>query len=92
MKLKDVPEDMKTRIKRMLNSVWQYIGSDIMQTIQECEGKDFIKRSDVIELVMDADRPVNFGGDKEAVLVFNSLSITDQKKIAKEAFPYKTYC
>lgn len=88
MKLKDVPDNMKRRIKTMLNMIWGYIAADALEGTKN----GTLRKGLVIELVLDADRVKTFGDDKEAVEVFYSLSDTEQMKIAREAFIYKTYC
>jgi hypothetical protein len=43
-------------IKEILTGTWEYIGNDIMDALQ-AEGKNRISKSDLAEVVLDADYP-----------------------------------
>lgn len=84
--IKTVDEEMKKRIIRAMSRTWDYIGCDLLS---ETEGD--IPQSEVIEVVLDADRVTMFGNDKEAAKVLYELSYNAMKNLAKEAFPFKRY-
>jgi hypothetical protein len=82
------PEE-KARWKSILQRTWDFIAYD---AIQACGGE--AKRSDVVEFVCDADRPVTDGGmTKEEYRVLCQWSYTRSFKdwIAKEVFSSKSY-
>ena len=91
LKLKEVPEEMRKRICQMMNSTWQAIGSDCLTAREECGEKGAMPRSEVIEVVCDADYASMYGDDKEAYEIFKRLSYDDMKKLGKIAFPYTRY-
>mgnify|MGYP000701332342 CR=1 FL=1 len=41
-------------LRRILYGTWEYIGNDIMDSLL-AEGRTYISRSDVVEVVLDAD-------------------------------------
>jgi hypothetical protein len=93
-------EDEKQIIKRLMNDCWQYIGSDALQALQECEGETSIPRDEVIELVLDADRietlilnhhPVDGKDEQEAFAKFKKLDYKRKCEIGRQAFRYERY-
>jgi hypothetical protein len=88
----------KERIKRvqeMMNSTWDYIGDDALHAILEDGKRNSIKRSEVIEMVLDADRMETLIAkndyDQSVLIEFHHLSYSKRMKIAREAFPFKYY-
>jgi len=82
--------EMEQEIKGTMSSVWDYIGSDVLQMIQEQDGKNYAKRAEVIEMVIDADRTASkLKG--ETLKYYNSLPYEKLVKLGKEAFPYAKY-
>ena len=91
LKLKQIPDDMKVRICRAMSQTWQQIGDDILNCSIEYGSGKTIPRSEVIEVVCDADRMQMFGGDQEAYLMTKKMTYADLKKLGKVAFPYARY-
>jgi hypothetical protein len=89
--LKSVPKEMQERIKRAMHNTWDAIGGDALTMVQECNGRDYMTKAEVIEMVCDAGYMDMYGEDKEAYKVFDQLSYDDMKKLGKEAFTYKRY-
>jgi len=78
---------MESRVVKALNRTWEAIASDWMEL---CDS-DTIKRNEIFEAVVDADRMRTYGGDSEAVEYFYNLKQKAQKKVFNKAFPYKQY-
>jgi len=91
LKLKEVPEEMRKRIIRMMDETWQTIGSDCLTAREQCGEKSDMPRSEVIEAVCDAGYCQMHGNDKEAFKVFDRLSYDDMKKLGRLAFPFASY-
>lgn len=83
--IKTVDEEMKKRIIQAMYKTWNYIGCDLISETGD------LSQSEVIEVVLDADRVTTFGSDKEAAKVLYELSYNAMKTLAKEAFPFKRY-
>ncbi len=84
--IKTVDEEMKKRIIKAMLKTWDYISCDLLS-----ETDDDIPQSEVIEVVLDANRVSMFGDDKEAAQILYELSYNAMKTLAKEAFPSKRY-
>ena len=85
--MKLTPEEIKS-VQQDMHRVWDYIASDI----GEAEGVgNTIPRDEVIELVVDADRLLTHGTNKEAVKKLYALDYKEIQKIGREAFPFKRY-
>ena len=83
-------EELDKRVMRMADITWGVIGGDVL----ECGEQDYMKRSDVIEVVSDADYMFTYGRDPEAYAYFLYLVMNNRKhldKIMKKAFPYARY-
>jgi hypothetical protein len=76
---------MKKRIIMAMSKTWNYIGHDLLTETGD------ISQAEVIEVVLDADRVLSFGGDHDAAKTLYELSYNAMKKIGKEAFPLKRY-
>jgi len=77
----------------LLRATWEYIGNDIMSAVQE-EGKDWISRDDLIEVVLDADHmnvAAKNASEKEALKEFDKLSYKEKIKFAKTVFIYERW-
>lgn len=73
--------------KYALGNVWQQIGADILM----CSETDELPRDDVIELVLDADRPATFFPDIDWT-EFNSLPYTEQVEVCRnQVFENESY-
>jgi len=79
--------DMRGRMITALQRTWDYIAADVL----EMEGRGQVRRDVVIEMVLDADRLTILGGDRDAAVNFYQLPEVAQKKILKEAFPFRRY-
>jgi len=82
---------MKQRIVRALNRTWDVIGSDCLDSFEE--KNPTMPRAHVAEVVCDAGHMRMYGGDEEAVKIFEKLKYGGDawNKLIKEAFPYKSY-
>jgi len=78
---------MDERMKRVLETIWQIIACDCLQSTDN----GIMSQDEVIEIVLDASRPETLGGDKEAAKELDKMSYEDQIKIAKEVFKYREY-
>ncbi|MFH2064739.1 MAG: hypothetical protein ABIK15_06050 [Pseudomonadota bacterium] len=78
---------MKDRIKRVLETTWQYIADDYLAGCEGCECLD----SDVFEAIVDADRLLTLGEDKEAAKAFYNMNDIDRWEVFKEQFPGERY-
>ena len=80
------------KIKRMMNSTWNYIGSDALTELTSGES---LSRSEVIELVLDASRMETLiaknDDDHSVIAEYRALPYNKQMKIAREAFPFGFY-
>ena len=89
-------KEMDDRVKTMADQTWSAIGGDILDSLKFSGGKykQTMSRSEVIEVVCDADYMLSHGDDPEAYAYYIYLRDNHPKykyKIMKEAFPYKTY-
>ncbi len=78
---------MKTRIKEALLRTWDYIADDAL-----CLYCGKMRRNDVIEMVLDADRLKTHGKDKEAVEAFWKMNETKRETFLKTVFKSEWYC
>lgn len=95
MKIKDfTPEEIK-EIHHMMQRTWDVIAGDVLQVESEMQetSRDSVsmKKSHVIEVVLDADHMEAYGGNKALYARFRQLEYKDKIKIAKQTFTYKTY-
>jgi hypothetical protein len=78
---------MRDRIKRVLENAWQYIADDYLAG---CEGFECLD-TDVYEAILDADRLLTLGEDKEAAKAFYRMNDKDRWSIFKEQFKSDRY-
>ena len=86
MKAKAIDKGMLNRIKIMANRTWEYVAADWLEL---CGGS--CSKTEVMEVVMDADRMLNHGEDKEAYEFYNKLDYRIQERIIKSVFKYSRY-
>jgi len=94
MNAKDLTKEQKDRLGRAAKSVWDYIGGDCLRAMEECGEKPILPRSQVIELVVDADRlPDELGRKKESdLLEFVQFAKYEEiVKALKPSFPFARY-
>lgn len=91
-------EEMTTRICQVLNGIWDEVGGDVLQCIEDCgdakRGRATMPRLDVMEICTDAqfDRVKQSDPEVyEAVRTHLRHGSALWKAIAKKAFPYKRY-
>lgn len=87
------PDQLKV-LSRVFHAVWDEIAYDILQAVQEMDGKDWIPRAEVVEMVLDADRPTDFcktPEEKELYKKLRELPFAELNKIVTEMFPYARY-
>lgn len=95
MLAKDLTPEQEIRLGRAAKAVWNYIGADTLRALEECGKKPVMSRSNVIELVVDADRlqeHLNRNAKDHDLLPF--LKTADYKEIVKALkpfFPYARY-
>lgn len=92
-------------LRRAARSVWDYVGGDALSALAE-EGRDTMKRAEVIELALDAGRLEDEltrtrSRDERAgrtsvvtddlLARWNALDYETCIKLIKPAFPYATY-
>ena len=71
-----------------LNNIWSQIAADVFDAVGELE----LPQDEIIELVLDADRPVTFHPEVNWT-EFNQLPYADRIKLCKEqVFTYEIYC
>lgn len=78
----------------IFHRVWDYIGSDALQMVQEMDGKDYMKRDDVIEMCLDAGRPeeqAKTPEEKELLKRWDALPYQECVKLARKMFKYAKY-
>jgi hypothetical protein len=84
------PEQLKL-VQESVRSTWNYIAYDLI----ECNGGKPIKKAEVVECVLDADRmeyDARKPEMKEALKAFRNLPLKTQDKIAGDALgPYKSF-
>jgi hypothetical protein len=80
-------KELEDRIICAINTTWEAVAYDWMEAF----GINKIKRDEIFEAVVDADRMVTYGNDPEAVEYFYGLGTKEMKKVFKKAFPYKVY-
>jgi len=78
---------MEKRVGEALWRTWNYVAYDWAEL---CESDD-IKRAEIFEAVVDADRLRTYGDDSEAAEYFYALDNKKQKKLFNKAFPCRTY-
>jgi len=87
------PDQLKV-LSSIFHRVWDYIGSDCLNATQECEGRNWMKRDEVIEVCLDAGRPeeeARTPEEKELLKQFGALPYDVQQKIARKMFSYARY-
>lgn len=100
MNIKDFTDDELKQIHWAMQRTWDVIAPDVLQV--EAEMKETVrdgvsmKKSHVIEVVLDADHMEAYGGlnkPEEKVLYqkFKKLEYNDKIKVAKQTFTSKTY-
>jgi predicted aconitase len=90
-----ISKELDKRLKKAAYQTWMNIGEDILASVQQFDGRTEMKRTDVIEVVSDADHMLTHGNDDEAYAYFLYLNSDHREhldKIMKEAFPFKYYC
>lgn len=95
MKIKDFTDEELKDIHGMMQRTWDVIAPDVLQVEAEMRESHresvSMKKSHVIEVVLDADHMEAYGGNKELYARFKQLDYKDKIKIAKQTFTYKTY-
>jgi formate-dependent phosphoribosylglycinamide formyltransferase (GAR transformylase) len=83
---------MKKRIFNAMLRTWDAIGADTLTMLEEAGEPAVLPKDEVIELVIDADRLREFGGDKEAIDTLYNLPSYEQKvEVGREAFTFDRY-
>jgi len=85
--------ELKT-LSDIFHRVWDYIGMDTLSMVKEMDGKDYLKRDEVIELCLDADRPAEQARtpeEKALLKRFHELKWEEQQKLARKMFKYARY-
>ncbi len=77
----------KQKLGYALQRTWEVIGGDIL----ECGGGEAMPRSEVIEVVLDANYLEMYGDCKEDIKEFRKLSYDEQEKFAGTVFTYRSY-
>ena len=79
------------RLENAMWNTWTEIGSDTLQMIQEQDGRDWAKREEVIEMVLDAGRMEHHLTieDKER---YRGMKFKKLMSIARHTFTAGKYC
>lgn len=99
MNIKDFTDAELQDIHRMMQSTWDTIAPDLLNSIAEEKGKHVYKvnmpKSHVIEVVLDADYMEAYGAWKpegrELLKRFRQLEYKDMIKVAKQTFTFARY-
>lgn len=86
-------QDELNTLSRLFHRVWDYIGGDCLQATQECDGRDYMTRDEVIEVCLDAGRPEEASTPEERELLkrWDALPYDDCLKLARKMFQYSKY-
>jgi len=86
---------------KLMNGVFNYVAADFIQLVQETENRYYLKREEVIEVVLDAGRLEEYVKspnirDKDVAIAvldkFRKLSFDDQEEFCKKyVFTYSRY-
>lgn len=91
----NISEEMDKRACRAMNVTWQVIGCDLLvDDYGRPDNKKTIRRSEVAEVVQDANYMETYGGDFEAAnytIWVSRYHPTYHKKLIKMAFPFERY-
>jgi len=99
-KAKNLTAEQKKRLGWAANDVWDNIGGDCLRAMEECGEKPIVKRSVVIELVVDADRLADelrrtqSTAETENADLLEFVQFAKYEEIVKAlkpAFPFATY-
>ena len=74
--------------------VWEEIGYDMLNAVQEYDGKDTMPRADVIEVVVDAGRleeQLIREKHPECATLLRGMDYKDIVKMLKPYFPFARY-
>jgi hypothetical protein len=74
-----------------LNRIWDQIAPDVLDCCGDEEDGSELSRDEVIEIVMDADRPTNMFPNVDWSS-FYAMSRAERIVAARMAFPYESYC
>lgn len=92
-KIAFTPEQLKV-LSGIFHAVWDYIAYDALQMTQEMDGRSYMKKDEVIEMCLDADRPTDFAKTAEEKALYkqwNALPYKEQQKLARKMFTYAKY-
>lgn len=78
---------MEERAAAALSRTWDAIASDALAAA----GVRTMNRADVIEITLDADRPLSYGNDDEAVKWFMELPRKARQAVLQLAFETELY-
>jgi hypothetical protein len=86
------PEEFK-QASDALYRVWDQVASDaLVDENGRPDEKMTMRRSEVFEIAMDANRPSSIGGlSRELEAKLYALSPAAQRRLMKAAFPYERY-
>lgn len=85
-------DDELKEIARAANRTFEYIAGDFFSLIQESENRDYARQSEVIEMVVDANRMSSHGGlSRELEERLYAMKFEDQQKLMRKIFPAKKY-
>jgi len=86
-----ITKEVKEEIISAIIQTWEAIGGDIMANEAEM-GYDIVHQDLVIEMVLDADRILNYGDiSEETNSILFDMPYADKINIAKEALPQKEW-
>lgn len=86
-----IPPEMQKRIEDMAYTTWQAIGGDILDALGGEKNHPRIRRSEVVEIVCDADHMKTYGEDEEAYKFWSELPWGQRSSCIRKAFPCQWY-
>lgn len=87
LRVEKLTDEERQQVVAALQASWDFIAMDALKMAKN----ETMRRSEVFELASDADRPCEHGLSKELYDKFCFISKAEERRIMKEAFPYKLY-
>jgi hypothetical protein len=94
VKMPKFTKEQYDRIATAMYRTWNAIGGDVLQSMQENEGRDSLSKDEMIEVVTDADNMTAYGNDKEAAKWVDELFNADYNgayRQLRKLFEFKRY-
>lgn len=80
-------EDLQKNIEIAMQTVWECIGSDIIDAFSQTGNESEIDKELIVEMVLDADRMEFYGElDDTDLKLYKELTINEKFNIANKVF------